>query len=114
MRRPRPRPLHLALEAFAREAAPATVLARVQAEWPRVAGPAVADEAEPVAERGGTLTVACRSAAWAQELSMAGPDVVRRLNAALDPTGPGPLRELRVRTGRPPPARSEDPSAGFT
>ena len=98
MRRPAPRPLHLALEAFALEAAPATVLARVQAAWPQVAGPAVAAEAEPVAERGGTITVTCRSATWAHELSLLAPDIVRRLNAALDPSGPGPLRELRART----------------
>ena len=101
MRRRAPRPLHLALDAFAVEAAPATVLARVQAAWPRVAGEAVAAEAEPVAERAGTVTVTCRSATWAHELSLVGPDVIRRLNAALDPSGPGPLRELRVRTARP-------------
>jgi len=99
VRRPGPRPVHLALEAFALEAAPATVLARVQAAWPEVAGPAVAAEAEPVSERAGTVTVTCRSATWAQELSLLGPDMVRRLNAALDPAGPGPLKELRVRTG---------------
>jgi predicted nucleic acid-binding Zn ribbon protein len=76
------------------------VLARVQADWPRVAGEAVAAEAEPVAERGGVLTVSCRSATWAHELSLLGPDLVERLNAALDPGGQGPLRELRTRTAR--------------
>ena len=96
MRRPGPRPVNLAMEGFKRDAAPLTVLARVQAAWPEVAGPAIAAEAEPVAERGGTLTVECRTSAWAQELSLLGPDVVRRLNAALDPAGEGPLRGLRV------------------
>jgi predicted nucleic acid-binding Zn ribbon protein len=100
VRRPGPRPLHLALDRFARHAAPATVLARVQAEWPKVAGEAVAAEAEPVAERGGVLSVSCRSAAWAHELSLLGPELVARLNAVLEPAGGGPLRELRTRTAR--------------
>jgi predicted nucleic acid-binding Zn ribbon protein len=101
MRRLGPRPVKGALVEFSRGAAPPTVLARVQVEWPKVAGPAVASEAEPVAERGGVLTVSCRSATWAQELSLLGPDLLARLNVALDPTGSGPLRELRTRTARP-------------
>lgn len=101
VRRPGPRPLHLVLEGFTRKAEPGTVLARVQAAWPCVAGPAMAREAEPVAERGGTLTVTCRSATWAHELSLLGPEVVTRLNAALDASGEGPLSELRVRIQRP-------------
>ena len=61
----------------------------------------MAAEAEPVAERAGRLTVSCRSATWAQELSLLAPELVQRLNAALEPAGPGPLKELRVRTGGP-------------
>ena len=99
MRRPAPRPVHLALDAFRRGAAPVTLLARVQEAWPAVVGRAIAAEAEPVAERGGSLTVRCRSAAWAHELSLLGPDLVARLNAALEPSGPGPLREVRASTG---------------
>jgi predicted nucleic acid-binding Zn ribbon protein len=101
VRRAGPRPLHLALDAFSRTAAPATVLARVQAAWPGVAGSAVAAEAQPVAERGGVVTVSCRSATWAHELSLLGPDLIARLNGELDPAGAGPLRELRTRTARP-------------
>lgn len=113
MRRPGPRPLQLALEAFRRDAVPASVLARVQAVWPAVAGPAVAAQAEPVAERGGILDVSCRSATWAHELSLVGADLVRRLNAALDPAREGPLRELRVRTARCPRERSGARPARF-
>ena len=66
MRRSAPRPLAAALAQVRSEAEPATVLARVQACWLQAVGPVVAGEARPVAERGGVVTVECRSAAWAQ------------------------------------------------
>lgn len=97
MRRPAPRPLALALDGVTRRASPPTVLARVQAVWPDVVGKAVAAEAFPTAERAGQLVVTCRSATWAQELSLAGPEFVQRLNEVLEPAGPGPLKELRPR-----------------
>lgn len=97
MRRPGPRPLGAALGEAVAHASPATLLARVQAQWPEVAGPAVSREAAPVAERGGTLTIECRSSVWAGELELLGPDLLRRLNEALGPTGPPPLTRLRVR-----------------
>ena len=102
MRRPGPRHLSGVIAEFRAEAAPDTVLARVQAAWPQVAGAVVAAEAAPVAERTGTLTLTCRSAAWAHELSLVGPDLLRRLNAALEPSGSGPLKDLRVGTRRAP------------
>jgi predicted nucleic acid-binding Zn ribbon protein len=77
-----------------------TLLARVQAAWPAVVGHAVAAEGEPVAERAGAVTVACRSSVWAHELKLLAPDIVARLNDALEPGGRGPLRQLRFRTGR--------------
>ena len=102
MRRPAPRPVGDALEAFRREAAPATVLARVQEAWPGAVGAVMAREAEPVAEHAGRLTVSCRSATWAHELSLLAPELVARLNGVLDPAGEGPLRELRTSTAGPP------------
>jgi predicted nucleic acid-binding Zn ribbon protein len=78
--------------------APATPLAAVQRAWPGVVGAAAAREAEPVAERGGTVTVGCRSAVWAQELELMGPELVQRLNQAV---GTPLLRGLRcVATGK--------------
>jgi predicted nucleic acid-binding Zn ribbon protein len=82
-RRRSPRPAGLSIAALADRLAPATVLAEVQRVWPQVAGEAIAAEATPTAERSGTLTVTCRSAVWAQELDLMGPDLVARLNAAL-------------------------------
>ena len=99
MRRPGPRPLSAALDGVIRDAAPAGLLARVQACWPGVVGDLLAREAIPVAERSGTLTVACRSATWAQEIELMGPELVTGLNAALGATGPSPLKGLRARVG---------------
>lgn len=75
------------------------MLAQVQGTWEATAGSAIAAEATPVAERAGTLTIACQSAVWAAELELLAPDLIGRLNAEL-PGGPdGPLRALRVRSG---------------
>ena len=98
MRRAGPRPVAAALAQVQRQAEPATALARVQACWPQAVGAAVAAEAEPVGERAGVLTVACRSAVWAQELELLSRDVLGRLNEALAGGGSTPLVELRVRT----------------
>ena len=93
MRRLAPRPLGAALDAALRDAAPAGLLARVQTVWPEVAGAAVAEEAEPLAERDGAVTVGCRSAVWAQELELLGGALLGRLNERLG--SPSAVRELR-------------------
>ena len=94
MRRRAPMPLAGAVEALAARLEPMTPLASIQRAWPDAVGPAVAAECEPVSERGGTVTVVCRSAVWAQELTYMGPDLVARLNAAL---GAPRVVELRCR-----------------
>ena len=102
MRRVAPRRIAVALDRLAPELAPATTLARVQARWPEAVGGVIAAEAEPVSEREGVVTVACKSAVWAQELDLLGPDLVARLNTALGaPGGDGPVRRLRAVTARP-------------
>lgn len=92
MRRTAPRPLAAALRRAVRGAEPATLIARVQSAWPEVAGPALSERAEPVAEREGIVTVRCEDATWAQELELLGPDLLRRLNARLEPAGASRLR----------------------
>jgi len=82
VRRLDPRPLAEALQPLRRQLAPATTLARVQEEWPRIAGLA-AKEATPVSERSGTVTFACRSSVWAGELELMKADLRGRLNGAL-------------------------------
>jgi predicted nucleic acid-binding Zn ribbon protein len=99
MRRQGPRLLKRALEQVAGQVAPATTLARVQSAWREVAGPVVAEEAEPVSERAGVVTVSCRSAVWAQELELLSDDLAARLNEAL---GGQAVKSLRlVASGAP-------------
>ena len=100
MRRAGPRPLAAALDRLSERLAPQTTLAAVQAAWPEAAGPVVAEEAQPVSEHAGVLTISCRSAVWAHELGLLAPDLLARLNAALGAPGePPPVRELRVLAG---------------
>ena len=83
MRRLAPRALSTALENVARDVAPDTLLARVQAAWSGLVGPGLVNVAAPVSERDGTVTVACESAVWAQELELLAPDLLARLEAVL-------------------------------
>jgi predicted nucleic acid-binding Zn ribbon protein len=96
MRRAAPRPLAASVQAFADALAPSHPLARVQRVWPAAVGEAVAAEAAPVAERAGTLTVACRSAVWAQELDLMAPELLEALNRAL---AAPMLQRIRCRVG---------------
>lgn len=95
MRRLGPRPLSTALGALRQDLAPATTLASVQQVWADAAGPGVAAEADPVSERAGTVTFACRSSVWANELTLMAADLTERLNASLEGS---PVRELRFVT----------------
>ncbi|MFL1463565.1 DciA family protein [Roseococcus sp. DSY-14] len=92
--------------------------AQLLADWPALAGPALAAMAEPVRLSGGTLTLACTGPA-AMELGLMAPVIVERLNAALGrpavrklafvqraPRLPGPARPRR-----PPPP--EAPAEGL-
>jgi len=102
MKRRAPRPLAEALAGITRTLEPQTPLARVQRAWRETTAPPLNEEAEPVSERAGTVTMACRSSGWAQERSMLAPDLQERLNEALgappeDPT----IKELRFVVGGP-------------
>ena len=83
MSRHAPRPLSMAMEALTGRLAPASTLGDVQRVWPDAVGAVIAREATPTAERGGTLTVTCRSSVWAQELDLMGPELVAKLNERL-------------------------------
>ena len=98
MRRRAPASISDVLREAVAEAAPDTLLARVQAAWPAVAGAAVAAESAPAAERGGTVTVECSGAVWAQELTLLEPDLRTRLNAVL---APSEVRALRFTVTAP-------------
>jgi predicted nucleic acid-binding Zn ribbon protein len=83
VRRLAPRPIGTALGQALADARPAGLLAEVQSAWPAVVGAALAASASPVSERAGTVTVACESAVWAQELELLGPDLTRRMDEAV-------------------------------
>jgi predicted nucleic acid-binding Zn ribbon protein len=78
-----PRSLAEAFGALTDELAPRTLLADVQRAWPATVGESIAAQAQPTAERGGVVTVACAASVWAQELDLMGPQIVARLNEAL-------------------------------
>ena len=94
-----PRPLGAALRQARARAEPRTLLAAAQSAWPTAAGARVAAEAEPVAERDGVVTIACRSATWAQELDLLQPELVEEAQ--------------RGALGRPIRMRSTPPSQAF-
>ncbi|HEX6459139.1 MAG TPA: DUF721 domain-containing protein [Thermoleophilaceae bacterium] len=95
-----PRTLADALARVVERAAPATTIARIQGSWEGVAGPVIAAEAEPVSERDGVVTVACRSAVWANELELLAPGLVEGLNEALGGPAVGALRFVIGPPGR--------------
>ena len=84
MRRRAPEPFADGLRDAVGGAAPDTLLARVQALWPEVAGTAIAAESAPSGEREGTVTIDCSGAVWAQELTLLEADLRERLNARLE------------------------------
>ena len=91
-RRRAPRSAAQALREVLETRAPQTLLAAVQSEWSGVCGSAIASEAQPVSERAGVVTIACRSATWAQELDLMQDRLLGRLNEAL---GEAPVKALK-------------------
>ena len=84
-RRRAPRPLADAIGQALERAEPATLLAAVQSAWPDAVGEAIAREATPVTERAGTITVACSSSAWAQELDLLESNIRSKIEPKLPP-----------------------------
>ena len=95
MSRRAPRAAGDAIRELADRLAPVSTLGAVQRVWPEAVGEAFAPHARPTAEAGGTLTVTCSSAVWAQELDLMATPLVERLNAAL---GDDLIRSLRCQS----------------
>ena len=87
-----PKRLSGALDRVIEDEAPATLLAEVQRAWPRACGAAIAAHAEPVSERLGTVTIACESGTWAQELELMGDQLRERIDGQI---GAGRVLGLR-------------------
>lgn len=88
MGRRQPRRLADAVAMALDQAAPQTLLASVQSVWPGAVGAAIAAEASPVAERDGLVTVACRSATWAQELELMADELAKKIGSELPQNTP--------------------------
>jgi predicted nucleic acid-binding Zn ribbon protein len=82
---------------FRRESAPPSLLASVQSSWKEAVGRQVAGQATPVAEHDGVITVRCRSAVWAAELTMLSDQLAENLNKVLS-EGPR-VKGLRFAAG---------------
>jgi predicted nucleic acid-binding Zn ribbon protein len=78
-------------------AAPKTGLASVQANWAGAVGAQIAEVAQPISERSGTLTVECTNAMWAQELDLMQTQLLERLKEAL---GEGAPEAIKFRVAR--------------
>lgn len=98
-RRRAPRPAAGAFQAALQRAAPQTPLAAVQAAWSNAVGDQLAAVAIPVSERGGTLTIECADAVWAQELDLMQESLLERLRAEVGDKAPAALR-FRVNSER--------------
>jgi predicted nucleic acid-binding Zn ribbon protein len=101
-----PRPLTLALDEIQSQLSPDTPLADAQAVWRAAVGEAIAEQAQPVSERSGILTVACSASVWAQELDLMAASIIERLNAALGGPGgepDGAVQITRIRCVTTPP-----------
>lgn len=98
-RRRAPRPAAGAFKAALDRVAPKTPLAAVQAAWASTAGERLAAVAVPVSERGGTVTIECVDAVWAQELDLMQEALLERLRAAVGEQAPKALR-FRVNSER--------------
>ena len=94
-----PRPLGDALSAAIAPLAPDTLLGAVQSAWARAVGERLAAQATPVSERDGVITVACRSATWAQELDLLAAEILEKVRSEL-PEG-ADLQGLRFSVAQP-------------
>jgi predicted nucleic acid-binding Zn ribbon protein len=91
-RRHFPRPAASALRAALDAAAPKTRLAATQAVWTEAVGERIAAAAEPAAESGSTLVVACADPVWAQELDLMQEQLLASLRELLGEQAPQSLR----------------------
>jgi predicted nucleic acid-binding Zn ribbon protein len=67
--------------------------ARLFSAWEEIVGDAVARRCEAVSLKGGVLTVAANTTAWAAELKYLAPEMIRRVNSDL---GREVVTEVRV------------------
>jgi predicted nucleic acid-binding Zn ribbon protein len=99
-RRRAPRRASSAIRIARDRVAPKTGLAAVQAAWADVVGEQLAAVASPASEQGGTLTIECADAVWAQELDLMQSKLLERLREEIGEPAPSALR-FRVKAMPP-------------
>lgn len=85
-----------------------TWMVRLSAKWPEIMGPLLSGKTSPVRFRNGVLTVLVQNHAWAQELQLRKPELLERVNAALEG---GKADDLRFAVGPLPEADTEKTNA---
>ncbi len=76
-----PKPLGLAIDAFAKQAGWEQTLSREELalKWAELVGPDTAARSKPVGIQGGTLVVQCDSTAWTKQLQYMRAQIVTRI-----------------------------------
>ena len=92
-----PKRASFAIEKTLAQTSPGTPLAAVQQVWQQAVGDTVADQADPVYEREGVVTIACKSASWAQELDLLQTNVLEQVNQRLSSLNPDGFRVKGLR-----------------
>lgn len=90
-----PQPLGLALRGFVKNSGAATDLTKADlfGRWADIVGPGIADHATPVNLVDAELTVSCESTAWAAQLRMLAPQLLRTINEAV---GRGAVKRIKA------------------
>ena len=96
-RRDDPQPLNVAVGGMlsARGWRPRAAVASVFGRWEQIVGPQVAGHVIPEAFEDGELVVTAESPAWATQMRLLAPQVLKRLGEEL---GVGTVRHVKVRT----------------
>lgn len=81
---------------------------RLSSKWPEIVGPLLSGKTAPVRFRNGVLTVLVQNHSWAQELQLRKPDLLGRINAALEG---GKADDIRFAVGPLPEADAEETKA---
>ena len=89
----------LVAEVYPKDAPEDSVLHRLAACWASAVSERIQDNAQPVAYRGGVLTVHTTTASWANALSLESAQLLARIGAR---SGGVPLHRLAFRVGKMP------------
>lgn len=84
-------------------------VAEVFGRWAEIVGSQVAGHVVPEAFEDGELVVTADSAAWATQMRLLAPQVLKRLGEEL---GAGTVRHVKVRTARSPSSTGHSPGNG--